>query len=83
MTSFRFPHVVKRRYSVPEEGGLTWEIDFFEGDNDGLVMAELEVESADDEFVRPDWLGQDVTDDGRFGNGSLARNPWCDFSDDV
>ena len=62
---------------------IAGEIDFFEGDNDGLVMAELEVLSTDHEFVRPDWLGRDVTEDGRFGNGSLARDPWIDFRDDV
>jgi CYTH domain-containing protein len=83
VTSFRFPHVLKTRYEVPAEGGLVWEIDFFEADNHGLVMAELEVPSSGHEFVRPDWLGQDVTEDGRFGNGSLARDPWCDFCEDV
>ena len=83
VTSFRFPHVLKTRYEVPAEGGLVWEIDFFEADNHGLVMAELEVPSSDHEFVRPDWLGQDVTEDGRFGNGSLARDPWCDFCEDA
>ena len=83
VTSYRFPCVEKRRYTVPAEGELEWEIDFFEGDNIGLVMAELEVPSTDHEFVRPDWLGRDVTEDGRFGNGSLAREPWIDFRDDV
>ena len=83
VTSFRFPHVMKTRFNIPEYGGLTWEIDFFEGDNHGLVMAELEVPSANHEFVRPEWLGQDVTGDDRFGNGSLARDAWCDWKDDV
>ena len=83
VTSFRFPHVLKTRFEVPTEDGLAWEIDFFEGDNQGLVMAELEVPSADYEFVRPEWLGGDVTEDERFGNGSLARDPWCDFCDEV
>ena len=83
VTSFRFPHVMKTRFNVQEFGGLTWEIDFFEGDNHGLVMAELEVPSANHEFVRPEWLGQDVTGDERFGNGSLARDAWCDWKDDV
>ncbi len=83
VTSFRFPHVMKTRYEVPANDELVWEIDFFEGDNQGLVMAELEVPSTDYEFVRPDWLGQDVTEDERFGNGSLARDPWCDFCEDV
>jgi CYTH domain-containing protein len=83
VTSFRFPHVMKTRYEVPSAEGLCWEIDVFEGDNHGLVMAELEVPSADFEFVRPEWLGSDVTSDDRFGNGSLARDPWCDWCDDV
>ena len=83
VTSFRFPHVMKTRYEVPADDDLVWEIDFFEGDNHGLVMAELEVPSADHEFVRPNWLGHDVTEDERFGNGSLARDPWCDFCEDV
>ena len=83
VTSFRFPYVMKTRYEVPSEEGLCWEIDVFEGDNHGLVMAELEVPSADFEFVRPEWLGSDVTNDNRFGNGSLARDPWCDWCDDV
>ncbi len=83
VTSFRFPHVMKTRYEVPSEEGLCWEIDVFEGDNHGLVMAELEVPSADFVFVRPEWLGADVTSDDRFGNGSLARDPWCDWCDDV
>ena len=83
VTSFRFPNVMKIRYKVPSEEGLVWEIDFFEADNHGLVMAELEVPSADFEFTRPKWLGVEVTSDGRFGNGSLARDPWCDWSEDV
>ena len=83
VTSFRFPHVMRTRYVVPSEEGLCWEIDVFEGDNHGLVMAELEVPSADYEFVRPEWLGADVTSDDRFGNGSLARDPWCDWCDEV
>ncbi len=83
VTSFRFPHVMKKRYLVPAENDLFWEIDFFEGDNHGLVMAELEVPSADYEFCRPGWLGRDVTTDDRFGNGSLARDPWCDWKEDV
>jgi adenylate cyclase len=83
VTSFRFPYVMKVRFEVPSEEGLIWEIDFFEGDNRGLVMAELEVPSADFEFARPHWLGVEVTDDGRFGNGSLARDPWCDWNEDV
>ena len=83
VASYRFPYVVKKRFEIPADDGLIWEVDFFEGDNQGLVLAELEVPSADHEFSHPEWLGVDVTDDNRFGNGSLARDPWCDWSEDV
>ena len=82
VTSFRFPFVMKNRYNIPAEGGLVWEIDVFEGDNHGLVMAELEVPSVEYSFTKPEWLGDDVTNDERFGNGSLARDPWCDWQED-
>ena len=82
VTSFRFPFVMKSRYNIPAEDGLVWEIDFFEGDNYGLVLAELEVPSVDHAFNKPEWIGIDVTDDGRFGNGSLAREPWCDWREE-
>ena len=83
VASYRFPYVVKKRYEIPADDGLIWEVDFFEGDNQGLVLAELEVPSADHEFSHPEWLGVDVTNDNRFGNGSLAREPWCDWSEEV
>ena len=80
--SFRFPFVMKNRFNIPAQDGLIWEIDFFEGDNHGLVLAELEVPSVEYAFTKPEWLGEDVTDDDRFGNGSLARDPWCDWQED-
>ena len=82
VTSFRFPFVMKNRYCIPAEDDLVWEIDFFEGDNNGLVLAELEVPNVGYTFSKPEWLGKDVTEDGRFGNGSLARDPWCDWQDE-
>jgi adenylate cyclase len=68
------PHVVeKRRYEVPF-GGLTWEIDVFEGRHDGLVIAEVELEREDHELDLPDWVGTEVTEDDRYYNASLSRN---------
>jgi adenylate cyclase len=61
----------KRRHIVPA-GRLKWEIDVFGGDLAGLVVAEIELPSADADFERPSWLGRDVTGDKRYYNASLA-----------
>ena len=82
VSSFRFPFVMKSRYCIPSEEGLVWEVDFFEGDNHGLVLAELEVPNVGYAFAKPEWLGEEVTEDDRFGNGSLARDPWCDWKEE-
>ena len=81
--SYRFPFVLKTRYEIPAQDDLCWEVDVFEGDNAGLVLAELEVPTSDFSFSRPEWVGEDVTNDDRFGNGSLARDPWCDWADEI
>jgi adenylate cyclase len=72
------PFVEKWRHIVPF-GGRRWEVDEFLGDNAGLVLAELELESEDAEFERPPWLGREVTEDVRFYNFSLASRPWRAF----
>jgi adenylate cyclase len=61
----------KRRHTLPA-GRLKWEIDVFGGDLAGLVMAEIELPSADADFEQPSWLGREVTDDKRYYNDSLA-----------
>ena len=53
--------------------GQVWEIDVFEGSHRGLVLAEAELGSADDELILPDWAGREVTADARFRNSSLAE----------
>jgi adenylate cyclase len=65
--------VAKRRYTVPRED-LTIEVDVFEGPLRGIVMAEVEFDSeeASEAFRPPDWLGDEVTGDGRYANESLA-----------
>ena len=65
----------KTRWIVPA-GERKFEVDEFHGDNEGLVMAEIELKSQDEAFGRPSWLGDEVTGDPRFYNGYLARNPF-------
>jgi len=66
--------VVKRRYFVPLEGGLTAEVDVYDGELDGLVTGEVEFPDADAAlaFEAPEWLGRDVTEDPRYANQKLA-----------
>ena len=65
----------KTRWIVPA-GERVFEVDEFHGENEGLVMAEIELKSQDEAFVRPSWLGEEVTGDKRYYNGYLARNPF-------
>jgi len=67
--------VDKRRHLV-RHGGHLWEVDEFLGDNAGLVVAEIELDSAEEAFERPDWLGEEVTDDARYYNLALASHPY-------
>ena len=77
--------VDKTRWIVPA-GGSTgsptgrpprfFEVDEFHGENDGLVMAEIELDSPDEPFGRPSWLGEEVTEDKRYYNGYLAEHPF-------
>lgn len=68
----------KRRHLV-QHGGLLWEVDEFLGDNAGLVVAEVELESADQVFAKPDWAGAEVTDELRYYNLALASKPYSQW----
>lgn len=68
--------VEKVRYRIDHQG-FTWELDLFSGINQGLVLAEVELDDVDDEPPLPDWLGAEVSADARFFNASLARTPFC------
>jgi adenylate cyclase len=68
----------KRRHLV-QHGGLLWEVDEFLGDNAGLVVAEVELESADQVFAKPDWAGAEVTDELRYYNLALASRPYTQW----
>ncbi len=69
------PIVEKHRYKIEHEG-LTWEVDEFHGVNEGLVLAEVELESEEQELSRPDWIGEEVSDDPRYYNANLIANPY-------
>lgn len=69
------PLIEKVRYKVVVDDH-TWEIDVFEGDNAGLVVAEIELGREDEPFERPDWVGEEVTDDPRYFNANLVARPF-------
>lgn len=69
------PLIEKVRYETIV-GAHTWEIDVFEGDNAGLVVAEVELGSEDEPFESPDWLGPEVTEDPRYFNANLVKHPF-------
>ena len=77
----RRPLVDKTRHIV-EHGSHVWEVDVFHGENDGLVIAEIELRSEDESFVRPTWLGADVSEDPRYLNQNLSRHPFTRWGDD-
>ncbi len=65
----------KTRYLVPV-GDHTYEVDEFYGDNEGLTVAEVELGAEDEAFVKPEWLGEEVTGDVRYYNSMLMTNPY-------
>ena len=67
--------VDKTRWIVPA-GERCFEVDEFHGENEGLVMAEIELGSPDEPFASPSWLGEEVTEDMRYYNGYLAEHPY-------
>lgn len=70
--------IEKTRFEI-KAGKHIIEVDEFYGDNDGLIMAEIELESETDTFEKPDWLGEEVTNDPRYYNAYLSKNPFKDW----
>ncbi len=69
----------KIRFIIPAANGRKWEVDEFHGDNEGLVVAELELGSADEKFERPSWLGREVTSEAKYYNAMLSQHPYKDW----
>lgn len=75
------PQIEKIRYHVPV-GAHTWEVDVFAGDNEGLIVAEVELADEEESFEQPLWLGREVSDDTRYYNVCLTRYPYKDWDHD-
>lgn len=69
------PLIEKTRYYV-QVVNHRWEVDVFHGDNEGLVVAEIELNDEDEVFVRPPWLGQEVSGQARYYNVCLSKKPY-------
>ena len=69
------PVIEKTRYVVRHQG-RDWEIDVFEGENAGLVVAEIELAATDERFARPEWVGDEVSGDARYLNQRLVDHPY-------
>lgn len=75
----RKPLIEKIRYKI-EFAGFIWEIDEFKGDNEGLLLAEIELEYEGQNFAIPPWIGREVTGDHRYYNANLVANPFSKWS---
>lgn len=69
------PLIEKNRYKIDFEG-FVWEVDEFFGENQGLIVAEVELESEDQAFEKPGWIGEEVTGDPKYFNSNLINNPY-------
>lgn len=70
--------ICKTRYSL-DHLGWRWEIDQFHGSNEGLVVAEIELQSQDELFHKPIWLGREVSKEGQYYNVALAKHPFSQW----
>lgn len=70
--------VEKTRYTLAASG-RHWEVDVFEGRNRGLTVAEMELQSEDEVFDLPPWVGEEVSNDSRYVNANLARHPYGEW----
>lgn len=73
-------HPIKKfRYDI-EVDGLNWTVDFFEDLNEGLILAEIELDAVDQIFSKPKWLGKEVTEDRRYYNSNIYLNPYSSWA---
>ncbi len=70
------PGVIDKTRYLVKVGSHTFEVDEFYGDNEGLILAEIELHSEDEAFTKPAWLGKEVTGDTRYYNSMLMKNPF-------
>ena len=75
------PGAIDKVRNLVPAGKHTWEVDVFHGDNEGLVLAEIELESEDEPFGRPEWIGQEVSGDRRYYNSMLTKHPYREWKE--
>ena len=78
MDQFAKSRIDKTRYKIVFEG-KTWEVDEFWGGNEGLIIAEIELKSEDEQFIKPSWVGREVTEDPRYYNSWLSEHPFTSW----
>lgn len=71
--------IEKTRFEI-KSGNHVFEVDEFYGENEGLIIAEIELESETDTFDKPDWLGEEVTSDPRYYNSYLSKHPFSEWN---
>ncbi len=71
--------IEKTRYNIRYENHI-WEVDVFHGDNEGLIIAEVEMQSEDEIVALPSWVGEEVTGRSEYANAMLARNPYKNWN---
>ncbi len=75
------PGIIDKTRYIVEVGKHIFEVDEFYGDNEGLTVAEVELQSEDEEFEKPDWLGKEVTGDVKYFNSMLMKNPYKNWKE--
>lgn len=75
------PLIEKYRYTYKHTDGMIWEIDEFSGDNTGLIVAEIELPEENTVFIKPEWVGKEVTTDPRYYNSNLIHTPFSQWKD--
>ncbi|MEH3111940.1 CYTH domain-containing protein [Pedobacter terrae] len=78
LDNFSVSELSKTRYEI-EFNGKLWEVDVFTGDNEGLIVAEIELEREDETFDLPDWIDKEVTEEERYYNANLTVRPFKDW----
>lgn len=73
------PLIEKRRYKI-ENAGFLWEVDEFSGENQGLIIAEVELNNEQERIELPEWIGEEVTSDTRYYNANLIAHPYSKWS---
>ena len=72
--------ISKVRFEIPVAGKI-WEVDEFSGDNSGLILAEIELNTEEEKFTLPDWVSEEVTHDKRYYNSQLSMHPYKDWQE--